>query len=160
MKDEKKTAEGLFHPSAFIVHPYPARVTDGTRTRDVQDHNLALYQLSYGHRELEQLIFAPSDEVSTRRCWRASGCEADAGGCNVCRSYRICGALWQAWPLGRFASSRAPAPLWTACSREHIPLDTLSLRSYRGSVVAMRQQEQGRASEGAHSVPILFSMAL
>jgi hypothetical protein len=25
-------------------------VTDGTRTRDVQDHNLALYQLSYGHR--------------------------------------------------------------------------------------------------------------
>jgi hypothetical protein len=24
-------------------------VTDGTRTRDVQDHNLALYQLSYGH---------------------------------------------------------------------------------------------------------------
>ena len=26
------------------------RVTDGTRTRDVQDHNLALYQLSYGHR--------------------------------------------------------------------------------------------------------------
>ncbi len=26
------------------------RVTDGARTRDVQDHNLALYQLSYGHR--------------------------------------------------------------------------------------------------------------
>jgi hypothetical protein len=25
-------------------------VTDGIRTRDVQDHNLALYQLSYGHR--------------------------------------------------------------------------------------------------------------
>ena len=25
-------------------------MTDGTRTRDVQDHNLALYQLSYGHR--------------------------------------------------------------------------------------------------------------
>jgi len=29
------------------------RVTDGTRTRDVQDHNLALYQLSYGHRYIE-----------------------------------------------------------------------------------------------------------
>lgn len=26
------------------------RVTDGARTRDVQDHNLALYQLSYGYR--------------------------------------------------------------------------------------------------------------
>ena len=25
-------------------------MTDGIRTRDVQDHNLALYQLSYGHR--------------------------------------------------------------------------------------------------------------
>src|SRR5687768_12758078 len=29
------------------------RVTDGIRTRDVQDHNLALYQLSYGHRRLD-----------------------------------------------------------------------------------------------------------
>ena len=25
------------------------RVTDGARTRDIEDHNLALYQLSYGH---------------------------------------------------------------------------------------------------------------
>lgn len=24
-------------------------VTDGTRTRDIQDHNLVLYQLNYGH---------------------------------------------------------------------------------------------------------------
>ena len=24
-------------------------VTDGTRTRDSQDHNLVLYQLNYGH---------------------------------------------------------------------------------------------------------------
>jgi len=24
-------------------------VTDGTRTRDVQSHNLVLYRLSYGH---------------------------------------------------------------------------------------------------------------
>ena len=29
------------------------RVTDGTRTRDVQDHNLALCQLSYGHRLID-----------------------------------------------------------------------------------------------------------
>jgi hypothetical protein len=27
-----------------------ARVTDGIRTRDIEDHNLALYQLSYSHR--------------------------------------------------------------------------------------------------------------
>ena len=26
-------------------------VTDGTRTRDPQDHNLMLYQLSYDHHE-------------------------------------------------------------------------------------------------------------
>lgn len=25
------------------------RVTEGTRTPDIQDHNLALYHLSYGH---------------------------------------------------------------------------------------------------------------
>jgi hypothetical protein len=25
--------------------------TNGTRTRDIQDHNLALYQLSYGRRK-------------------------------------------------------------------------------------------------------------
>jgi hypothetical protein len=24
-------------------------VTDGTRTRDIQDHNLTLYQLNYSH---------------------------------------------------------------------------------------------------------------
>jgi len=28
----------------------PIRVTDGARTRDIKDHNLALCQLSYGHR--------------------------------------------------------------------------------------------------------------
>ena len=41
--------------SAFIV-ARNLRVTDGTRTRDVQDHNLALCQLSYGH----QHVPAPS----------------------------------------------------------------------------------------------------
>ena len=46
MKDEKARNSSLcLHPSSF-----PERVTNGTRTRDIQDHNLALYQLSYGHR--------------------------------------------------------------------------------------------------------------
>src|SRR5262245_29400753 len=40
-----------FVPSCLCASvPSLERVTDGTRTRDVQDHNLALYQLSYGHR--------------------------------------------------------------------------------------------------------------
>ncbi len=29
-------------------------VTDGTRTRDSQNHNLELYQLSYGHQPCEE----------------------------------------------------------------------------------------------------------
>ena len=29
-------------------------VTEGTRTPDIQDHNLALYQLSYGHHAVGQ----------------------------------------------------------------------------------------------------------
>lgn len=35
----------------FSIHhsAFDSGVTNGTRTRDVQDHNLALYQLSYGH---------------------------------------------------------------------------------------------------------------
>ncbi len=28
------------------------RVTDGTRTRDVLDHNQVLYQLNYGHQQV------------------------------------------------------------------------------------------------------------
>ena len=48
MKREK--AERTFHPSAFNLHPWIQGVTNGARTRDIQDHNLALYQLSYGHR--------------------------------------------------------------------------------------------------------------
>ena len=36
-------------------HPFPSEresgVADGARTRDSQNHNLELYQLSYGHRE-------------------------------------------------------------------------------------------------------------
>jgi hypothetical protein len=33
----------------FRARSFRRWVTDGTRTRDVQDHNLALYQLSYGY---------------------------------------------------------------------------------------------------------------
>jgi hypothetical protein len=36
----------ILHPSAFILR---SGVTDGIRTRDIKDHNLALYQLSYSH---------------------------------------------------------------------------------------------------------------
>ncbi len=32
-----------------MLRPALGRVTDGTRTRDSQDHNLVLYQLNYGH---------------------------------------------------------------------------------------------------------------
>src|SRR5947209_5845275 len=39
----------------------PMRVTDGTRTRDVQDHNLALYQLSYGHRLNQRRFYRIAD---------------------------------------------------------------------------------------------------
>ena len=56
MKDEKEKGRKL----AFILPPSPFilgfRVIDGTRTRDIQDHNLALYQLSYDHRR--EWIFA------------------------------------------------------------------------------------------------------
>ena len=49
---QNEEGEGLspfFIPhSSFCIRK--EGVTDGARTRDVQDHNLALYQLSYGHR--------------------------------------------------------------------------------------------------------------
>ncbi|CRK49194.1 hypothetical protein RHCRD62_10049 [Rhodococcus sp. RD6.2] len=38
------------------------RVTDGTRTRDSQDHNLVLYQLNYGHHRFPRA--APSGRAS------------------------------------------------------------------------------------------------
>jgi hypothetical protein len=44
---KRQKASFILLPSSFILG---LRVTDGTRTRDVQDHNLALCQLSYGHR--------------------------------------------------------------------------------------------------------------
>ena len=33
-------------------------VIDGARTRDIQDHNLALYQLSYDHRREAEYSYA------------------------------------------------------------------------------------------------------
>ena len=41
-------------------------VSDGTRTRDIQNHNLELYQLSYAHHSIEEQR-AP---ISTVRCDR------------------------------------------------------------------------------------------
>ena len=32
-----------------MVRAFALGVTDGTRTRDTQDHNLVLYQLNYSH---------------------------------------------------------------------------------------------------------------
>lgn len=40
------------------------RVTDGTRTRDVQDHNLALYQLSYGHQLERPIVLHSTSRVN------------------------------------------------------------------------------------------------
>jgi hypothetical protein len=52
LNDEQKPRSAFsIHHSALVLG-----VTDGTRTRDVQDHNLALYQLSYGHRESPDFI--------------------------------------------------------------------------------------------------------
>jgi hypothetical protein len=33
-----------------LTRAFTAGVSDGARTRDTQDHNLVLYQLSYTHR--------------------------------------------------------------------------------------------------------------
>ena len=35
-------------------------VTDGARTRDIQYHKLALYQLNYGHRVVRQCATSPT----------------------------------------------------------------------------------------------------
>lgn len=44
--EEWKTTEGR---SAFANRPSAFRVSDGTRTRGILDHNQVLYQLSYTH---------------------------------------------------------------------------------------------------------------
>jgi hypothetical protein len=60
---------------AFGNRQYP-RVTDGTRTRDVQDHNLALCQLSYGHRVLVKYFYWPESDSQIRE----SAPPSEAGG--------------------------------------------------------------------------------
>jgi hypothetical protein len=44
--DGQKTAVAL----GYLPGPYMNGVGDGVRTRDIQIHSLALYQLSYTHR--------------------------------------------------------------------------------------------------------------
>ena len=39
------------------VHPDPFGVSNGTRTRDILDHNQVLYQLSYTHHAPNKLLF-------------------------------------------------------------------------------------------------------
>ena len=36
-------------PVSRLTRAFPRGVSDGARTRDTQDHNLVLYQLSYTH---------------------------------------------------------------------------------------------------------------
>ena len=48
MQNQNRPFQPILHSTFIILHSEKG-VTDGTRTRDVQDHNLALYQLSYGH---------------------------------------------------------------------------------------------------------------
>ena len=58
------------------LQEFTNRVTDGTRTRDVQDHNLALYQLSYGH-QTEPIFYRPDLTVNTRKYTSATGFDKD-----------------------------------------------------------------------------------
>jgi hypothetical protein len=48
-------------------------VTNGTRTRNIQNHNLGLYQLSYGHRPTDRLVFAPGPVKFSARLNREGG---------------------------------------------------------------------------------------
>src|SRR5206468_3744579 len=50
--EEGQPARCSSNPASRADCPQSAdqRVIDGARTRDIQDHNLALYQLSYDHR--------------------------------------------------------------------------------------------------------------
>ena len=48
---------------------------DGARTRDIQDHNLALYQLSYDHRRGPFILTLPTNTVKAAGL-RLLSCEA------------------------------------------------------------------------------------
>ena len=45
----KRYALLLYRQLRLTPPAYPLGVTGGTRTRDIRDHNPALYQLSYSH---------------------------------------------------------------------------------------------------------------
>jgi hypothetical protein len=59
--------------SGFSERLYLKRVTNRTRTGDIQNHNLALYQLSYSHHILQQKIscqqllnvYRPANDLSS-----------------------------------------------------------------------------------------------
>ena len=53
----------------WAVRPHTPRVSDGTRTRDILDHNQVLYQLSYTHHASGRI---PScDHPAQREVYRA-----------------------------------------------------------------------------------------
>jgi hypothetical protein len=85
-------------------------VSDGTRTRDIRDHNAALYQLSYTHHysfthlgERLSWLSLPADQTGTRPGWLGHPVVVNASG-------RRC--IWtsmhhrMAAQLGSAASSR------------------------------------------------------
>src|SRR5688572_13770454 len=68
--------------------PVLQRVTDGTRTRDVQDHNLALYQLSYGHHVFPRRCGANESGICVF-CGRLSTADATAAQAHRLAQVRI-----------------------------------------------------------------------
>ena len=55
-----------------------SRANDGGRTHDIQDHNLALYQLSYVRREL--LVYITSTRTASAGIASGDGALLSAGG--------------------------------------------------------------------------------
>jgi hypothetical protein len=55
-----------------IPDAHAPRVSDGTRTRDILDHNQVLYQLSYTHHAEARSCVA--DHTAQREVYRAASC--------------------------------------------------------------------------------------
>jgi hypothetical protein len=107
-------------------------VTDGIRTRDVQDHNLALCQLSYGHRvgqyyngrnggsqwhvKLRVLDGCSASISAKRNCHFGMRCHdtALAGPCRLPRMTSLC---WRVRPK-RWTCSHTQKPRNTAAVRD------------------------------------------
>ena len=73
-KERHQGTEGRRHGGSrsgigIFLRACSYRVTDGTRTRDVQDHNLALYQLSYSHQMTLYLLANWRQESMLRRAF-------------------------------------------------------------------------------------------